>query len=412
MERNMDFIEELKERFLRYVAFDTQSDPESETFPSTAKQLALLNRLVEEMISLGMTEVEIDPNGYVTGTVPATPGCESKPVIGFIAHVDTSPDMKGADIRPRLIERYDGGDIPLNDSLSMRVKDFPELSFFKGHTLIVTDGTTLLGADDKAGVAEIMTALERVIASGRAHGPVAVAFTPDEETGLGIAGFDVEGFGAAYAYTVDGGEVGELSYENFNACEATLDFRGVNVHPGSAKDTMVNASLLAMEYNAMLPSAETPRHTEGYEGFFHLEQMEGDVAHARLVYIVRDHDAGRFEARRDQLRHIAKVMNERWGEGAVTLTLRDQYRNMKEKIAPYPFLIENARAAMRAAGCEPFDAAVRGGTDGAQLCYRGLPCPNLCTGGFAFHGPFEHIAAEDMELCARMLEELICLPRK
>lgn len=257
-----------------------------------------------------------------------------------------------------------------------------------------------------------MTALERVIASGRPHGPVAVAFTPDEETGLGIAGFDVEGFGAAYAYTVDGGEVGELSYENFNACEATLDFRGVNVHPGSAKDTMVNACLLAMEYNAMLPSAETPRHTEGYEGFFHLEEMEGGVAHARLVYIVRDHDAGRFEARRDQLRHIAKVMNERWGEGAVTLTLRDQYRNMKEKIAPYPFLIENARAAMRAAGCEPFDAAVRGGTDGAQLCYRELPCPNLCTGGFAFHGPFEHIAAEDMELCARMLEELICLPRK
>ena len=251
-----------------------------------------------------------------------------------------------------------------------------------------------------------------MIASGRPHGPVAVAFTPDEETGLGIAGFDVEGFGAAYAYTVDGGELGELSYENFNACEAALDFHGVNVHPGSAKNTMINASLLAMEFNAMLPAAETPRQTEGYEGFFHLEEMAGDVARARLVYIVRDHDAARFEARRDQLRHITKVMNERWGEGAVALTLRDQYRNMKEKIAPYPFLIENARAAMRAAGFEPFDAAVRGGTDGAQLCYRGLPCPNLCTGGFAFHGPFEHIAAEDMELCARMLEELICLPRE
>ena len=401
------------ERLLKYVKVHTTSDPNSGTHPSTLRQFDLAKILVEELKELGLTDAHVDEHCYVYATLPATPGQESAAPLGLIAHMDTAPDYPGEGVKPQLHPDYDGGDIVLSATGSvLSPARFPSLNGLKGKTLITTDGSTLLGADDKAGVAEIMTALERVIASGRPHGPVAVAFTPDEETGLGIAGFDVEGFGAAYAYTVDGGEVGELSYENFNACEATLDFRGVNVHPGSAKDTMVNASLLAMEYNAMLPSAETPRHTEGYEGFFHLEEMEGDVAHARLVYIVRDHDAGRFEARRDQLRHIAKVMNERWGEGAVTLTLRDQYRNMKEKIAPYPFLIENARAAMRAAGCEPFDAAVRGGTDGAQLCYRGLPCPNLCTGGFAFHGPFEHIAAEDMELCARMLEELICLPRK
>ena len=357
--------------------------------------------------------MRVTDNCFVYAALPATPGLEDQPCLGLIAHMDTAPDYPGEGVRPQLHLDYDGGDIvlPVTGAVLSPAR-FPDLCSLKGKTLITTDGSTLLGADDKAGVAEIMAALERVIASGRPHGPVAVAFTPDEETGLGIAGFDVEGFGAAYAYTVDGGELGELSYENFNACEATLDFHGVNVHPGSAKNTMINASLLAMEFNAMLPAAETPRQTEGYEGFFHLEEMAGDVARARLVYIVRDHDAARFEARRDQLRHITKVMNERWGEGAVALTLRDQYRNMKEKIAPYPFLIENARAAMRAAGFEPFDAAVRGGTDGAQLCYRGLPCPNLCTGGFAFHGPFEHIAAEDMELCARMLEELICLPRE
>ena len=400
------------ERFLRYAAIPTRSDPDSTATPSTDCQFSLARLLADELTALGLTNVRVTDNCFVYAALPATPGLEGQPCLGLIAHMDTAPDYPGEGVKPQLHPNYDGGDIVLSATGAvLSPARFPSLNGLKGKTLITTDGSTLLGADDKAGVAEIMTALERVIASGRPHGPVAVAFTPDEETGLGIAGFDVEGFGAAYAYTVDGGEVGELSYENFNACEATLDFRGVNVHPGSAKDTMVNASLLAMEYNAMLPSAETPRHTEGYEGFFHLEEMEGGVAHARLVYIVRDHDAGRFEARRDQLRHIAKVMNERWGEGAVTLTLRDQYRNMKEKIAPYPFLIENARAAMRAAGCEPFDAAVRGGTDGAQLCYRGLPCPNLCTGGFAFHGPFEHIAAEDMELCARMLEELICLPR-
>ena len=401
------------ERFLRYAAVPTRSDPTSSSTPSTDCQFSLARLLAEELTDLGLTNVRVTDNCFVYAALPATPGLEGQPCLGLIAHMDTAPDYPGEGVKPQLHPDYDGGEIilPATGAVLSPAR-FPDLCSLKGKTLITTDGTTLLGADDKAGVAEIMAALDEVIASGRPHGPVAVAFTPDEETGLGIAGFDVAGFGAAYAYTVDGGEVGELSYENFNACEATLDFRGVNVHPGSAKDTMVNASLLAMEFNAMLPAGETPRRTEGYEGFFHLEEMAGDVAHARLVYIVRDHDAARFEARREQLRHIAKAMNERWGEGAVTLTLRDQYRNMKEKIAPHPFLIENARAAMRAAGFEPFDAAVRGGTDGAQLCYMGLPCPNLCTGGYAFHGPFEHIASEDMDLCARMLLELICLPRK
>ena len=400
------------ERFLRYAAIATRSDAAAASTPSTACQFDLARVLAGELRDLGLERVRLTDNCFVYGFLPATAGLEDQPCLGLIAHMDTAPDFPGEGVKPQLHPNYDGGEIVLPATGEVLSPDrFPDLRGLKGKTLITTDGSTLLGADDKAGVAEIMAALERVIASGKPHGPVAVAFTPDEETGLGIAGFDVPGFGAAYAYTVDGGEVGELSWENFNACEAVIDFSGVNVHPGSAKDTMVNASLLALEFASMLPSAETPRHTEGYEGFFHLEEMAGDVAHARLAYIVRDHDAARFESRREQLRHIAKVMNERWGEGSVTLRLRDQYRNMKEKIAPYPFLIDNARAAMRAAGFEPFEAAVRGGTDGAQLCYMGLPCPNLCTGGFAFHGPFEHIAAEDMELCARMLEELVCLPR-
>ena len=401
------------ERLLKYVKVWTTSDPESGTHPSTMRQFDLAHQLVQELKDLGLTDAHVDEHCYVYATLPATPGQESAKPLGFIAHMDTADDASGENVNPQIHPNYDGGKVVLPATGTvLDPAQFPFLTEMKGQTLITTDGSTLLGADDKAGVSEIMTMLERVISEKRPHGKLCIGFTPDEEIGEGASLFDVEGFGAAYAYTVDGGELGELSYENFNACEAALDFHGVNVHPGSAKNTMINASLLAMEFNAMLPAAETPRQTEGYEGFFHLEEMAGDVARARLVYIVRDHDAARFEARRDQLRHITKVMNERWGEGAVALTLRDQYRNMKEKIAPYPFLIENARAAMRAAGCEPFDAAVRGGTDGAQLCYRGLPCPNLCTGGFAFHGPFEHIAAEDMELCARMLEELICLPRK
>lgn len=396
------------ERFLNYAAIPTQSDEKTGVTPSTDRQFVLARLLRDELAGLGLADAQVTEHCFVYAHLPATPGLEDRPCLGLIAHMDTAPAFCGEGVKPQIIPNYDGGDVTLPATGSVLSPErFPSLRGLKGKTLITTDGSTLLGADDKAGIAEIMTALERVIASGKPHGPIAVAFTPDEEIGVGIAGFDVAGFGADYAYTVDGGELGELSYENFNACEAVIDFRGVSVHPGSAKDTMVNASLLAIAFAGMLPAAETPRHTEGYEGFFHLEEMRGDMDSARLAYIVRDHDAARFDMRKEQLAHIAAVMNARWGEGSVTLTLREQYRNMKEKIAPYPFLIDNARAAMRAAGFEPFDAAVRGGTDGAQLCYMGLPCPNLCTGGFAFHGPFEHIAAEDMELCARMIENLM-----
>ena len=401
------------ERLLTYVSISTPSCEKGEGTPSTVCQFDLANVLADEMRSLGFANVRVTDNCFVYGDLPATEGLEALPCLGLIAHMDTAPAFNGVGVKPQVIPDYDGGEVVLKGTGEMlSPKRFPELKRLAGKTLITTDGTTLLGADDKAGIAEILTACETVIREGRPHGKIAVAFTPDEEIGLGVHSFDVEGFGAAYAYTVDGGELGELSYENFNACEAVVTFRGVSVHPGSSKDTMINASLLAMEFASMLPAAETPRDTEGYEGFFHLDEMEGRVDSAKLVYIVRDHDAARFEGRKEQLRHIEKIMNHRWGEGSVTLALREQYRNMKEKIEPCFFLIENARKAMRAAGFDPFDSAVRGGTDGAQLCYMGLPCPNLCTGGFAFHGPYEHIAAEDMDACARMLVELICMDRE
>lgn len=397
------------ERLLKYVSISTPSSETGEGTPSTACQFDLANVLAEEMRAIGFQNVRVTDTCFVYGDLPATAGLEALPCLGLIAHMDTAPAFNGVGVKPQVIPDYDGGEVVLKGTGEvLSPRRFPELARLAGKTLITTDGTTLLGADDKAGIAEILTACETVVREGRPHGKIAVAFTPDEEIGLGVHSFDVEGFGAAYAYTVDGGELGELSYENFNACEATVAFRGVSVHTGSSKDTMVNAALLAMEFASMLPAAETPRDTEGYEGFFHLEAMEGDVERAKLTYIVRDHDAERFEGRKAQLRHIEKILNHRWGEGSATLTLREQYRNMKEKIEPCFFLIENARKAMRAAGFEPFDAAVRGGTDGAQLCYMGLPCPNLCTGGFAFHGPYEHIAAEDMDACARMLVELIC----
>lgn len=407
MERNMDFIEELKERFLRYVAFDTQSDPESETFPSTAKQLALLNRLVEEMISLGMTEVEIDPNGYVTGTVPATPGCESKPVIGFIAHVDTSPDMKGADIRPRLIERYDGGDIPLNDSLSMRVKDFPELSFFKEHTLIVTDGTTLLGADDKAGVAEIMALVALLQADPSIpHPPIAVCFAPDEEIGHGCALLDLDKFGAAYAYTLDGAEIGGVEYECFNAASVTVSVRGHEIHPGSAKDIMINSLHVFEEFDAMLPAWERPEHTDGYDGFFHLCDVQGTCVETTAHYIIRDHDAVKFEQKKQLVKDAADLLNKRWEKPRVTVEVRDQYRNMAEVVEPHKHLIDNAYAAFRTIGVEPFTLPIRGGTDGSQLSFRGLPCPNLSTGGQNYHSVREFVVVDEVEGMVDFLVEL------
>lgn len=396
------------QRFLRYVRISTPSSEEGQGTPSTACQFDLARVAAEDMRSLGLEDVRLTDDCFVYGVLPATPGLEDLPCMGLIAHMDTVPSFNGVDVNPCVIDNYDGGDIVLpatGEVLSPRA--FPHLPSLKGKTLITTDGSSLLGADDKAGMAEILSAIEEVIASGAPHRRIAVAFTPDEEIGLGVRRFDVEGFGAQYAYTVDGGALGGLSYENFNACEAVVDFKGVSVHPGSAKDTMVNACLLAMAFQALLPGAETPRDTEGREGFFHLESMQGDVSKARLTYIVRDHDAHRFEGRKEQMEHACKILRQRWGEQSVTLRLREQYRNMREKIDPCFWVVANARSAMRAAGFEPVETPIRGGTDGAQLCYMGLPCPNLCTGGHAGHGPYEHIAAEDMQACVRMLVALI-----
>lgn len=400
------------ERLLQYVQISTPSDEDAQGTPSTSCQFDMAKVLKEQLTELGFENIRLTENCFVYGELPATPGMDELPCLGLIAHMDTAPAFNGLNIKPQIIPDYDGKDVVLpGTGTVLSVKNFPHLPKLKGKTLITTDGTTLLGADDKAGIAEIVSACEEVVVSGRAHGRIAVAFTPDEEIGLGVHSFDVENFPAKFAYTVDGGELGELAFENFNACAATVEFNGFSVHPGSSKDTMINASLLAMQFNAMLPSADIPRDTEGYEGFFHMDAMQGDVVHAKLDYIVRDHDANKFEARKDMLRHIVKIMNERWGEGTVVLTIREQYRNMREKIEECFFLIENARKAMRAAGFEPFDCPVRGGTDGAQLCYMGLPTPNLCTGGYAFHGPYEHITVEDMEACTKMLVELVCGPR-
>lgn len=398
----------IMERFLRYVAINTESCEGVETVPSSQRQFDLAHVLADDMREIGLSNVRVTDNCFVYAELPATPGCEDLPCMGLIAHMDTTPQYSGADIKPQIIHNYDGGDITLaGTGTILSPSQFPGMKELVGKTLITTDGTTLLGADDKAGIVEILCACEAVMKEGKPHGKIAIAFTPDEEVGLGVQQFDVAGFGADYAYTMDGGEVGGLAYENFNACGAMVEFHGLSVHPGSSKDTMINACLLAMEFNAMLPSAEIPRETEGYEGFFHLMHMEGDETSAKLVYIIRDHDAARFDGRKAQMKHIEKIMNHRWGEGTVTVHLRDQYRNMREKIEPVIHIIDAARKAMEAVGMQPFDEAIRGGTDGAQLCYMGLPCPNLCTGGHAFHGPYEHIAVEDMELCTRMLVELI-----
>lgn len=401
------------ERLLRYARVDTTSDETTGVTPSTPGQLDLAAQLADELRSLSFEGVRVSDDGFVYGVLPATPGLDALPCLGLIAHMDTAPDFSGKDVRPQIVENYDGGEVVLAGSGDvLSPAQFPTLASLKGKTLITTDGTTLLGADDKAGVAEILTACEEIVRSGMPHCRLAVAFTPDEEIGAGIEHFDVEGFGAAFAYTVDGGDLGELGYENFNACGACFDVQGMSVHPGSSKDTMINASLVAMEINAMLPAGETPRDTEDREGFFHLTDMQGDVEKARLRYIVREHDAAHFEVRKQQLRHIEKILNHRYGAGTVKLTIKEQYRNMAEMIRPHFHLVENARSAMRAAGMEPRDVPVRGGTDGARLCYMGLPCPNLCTGGYAFHGRFEHIAVEDMDACTRMLVALVGLYSK
>lgn len=399
--------ERLVERFLRYVAVDTQSDPESETFPSTAKQLTLLNLLLEEMLVMGLADVEIDPHGYVTGTIPATPGCEQKPVIGFISHVDTSPDMTGVEIKPQFVYDYDGEDIRLNESLTMRVAEFPELSFFKGHTLITTDGTTLLGADDKAGIAEIMTAAEYLMAHSEIpHGTVRIGFTPDEEVGRGVDFFDVENFGANFAYTVDGGFEGELEYENFNAASAKIAVQGRNIHPGYAKDKMINALQVICEINALLPAAQRPEHTEEYDGFYHLVGMNGTVEQATSEYIIRDHSREKFEAKKSYLQSVVNLLEEKYGKGVISLTVKDQYYNMREMVEPHPEVIGRAEKAMRLAGVVPVVRPIRGGTDGSRLSYMGLPCPNLFTGGMNFHGKFEYCSVDTMCRACKTLVHL------
>ena len=394
------------DRLLRYVTICTTSQEDAETCPSTEGQLELAQLLVRELRELGVGDARVDQYGYVYGHLPATPGLESAPALGFIAHLDTAA-FRGQNVQPQVVEQYDGGDVALGDSgKSLRPADFPHLAELKGRTLVTTDGTTLLGADDKAGIAEIMT-LVAELAEGTPHGALCVAFTPDEEIGAGADRFDRTAFGADFAYTVDGGREGEIQYENFNACLAEIVVHGFDVHPGEGKDTMVNAALVAMECNAMLPAGETPRDTEDYEGFYHLDQICGNVERAELRYLIRDHSAGGFQARKDTLTHVVKLLNEKYGPGTVELTLRDQYANMAEVIQQNFHLIDRAKAAAEQVGMTPRIQPIRGGTDGARLSWMGLPCPNLGTGGFAFHGPYEHITAQGMDQVVEMLHQLV-----
>ena len=401
------------ERLLQYAKVYTTSDPASGAHPSTARQFDLAHLLVEEMQALGIAHAAVDEHCYVYGSLPAAPGCEGLPCLGLIAHMDTSPDASGEDVRPVIHENYDGRDVQLPGSGAvMKVSAFPFLASMKGETLITSDGTTLLGADDKAGIAEILTAVETVIRDGLPHGRLAIAFTPDEEIGEGADLFDLERFGADFAYTVDGGDVGGIEYENFNAAAATVTIRGLSVHPGSAKDTMINASNLAMEYHLALPRMARPETTEGRQGFYHLCQMYGDVNEAKLGYILRDHDAACLEYKKEMLFQIAAWMNGRYGAGTVAVEIKDSYRNMIEKIRPHFHLVETARTAIRMAGLEPEELPVRGGTDGATLSWKGLPCPNLGTGGFNFHGVYECTTAERMDKAAEVVGNIIALYAK
>ncbi len=398
------------ERLLKYVVVRTPSDENSQTVPSSACQFDLAKLLLEELKGLGVTDSYMDEKSFVYGKIPATEGYENCTKLGFIAHMDTVSDYCDHDIVPMVTENFDGNDFVLAESgRTLTVKNFPHLPSLKGRTLITTDGTTVLGADDKAGIANIMTMVEKLLTENIPHGPIRVAFTPDEEIGTGSHSFNVPDFDAEFAYTVDGGPEGEIEYENFNACAAKFEIEGFSVHPGSSKDTMINASLVAMEINGLLPGADTPRNTEGYEGFYHLTNMSGDVTHAVLNYIVRDHSSAMFEARKETLRHIEKILNEKWGEGTVKLTIQEQYTNMAEIISGCMHLIENAKKAAETVGLAPEVIPIRGGTDGAYLSFHGLPCPNLGTGGYAFHGPYEHITVEGMDLATDMIIEIVKL---
>ena len=394
-------MESVSSRFLRYVKFSTQSDEMSQTCPSTEGQRVLGKALVEEMLAMGIRDARMDENGYIYGTVPGDP---SLPTIGFIAHMDTAMDYPGENVNPRIVE-FNGEDIALDEAGAARlgISEFPALKNSLGKHLIVTDGTTLLGADDKAGIAEILTAAQTLLGSHEPHATVKIGFTPDEEIGRGADLFDVKKFGADYAYTVDGGALGEIEYENFNAAGAVVKFSGRNIHPGSAKDKMVNSQLIAMEFQSMLPAAQRPEHTEGYEGFFHLIAMEGSVENSVLRYIIRDHDMEKFSEKKKMMVSICNFLNEKYGKNRVSLEISDSYFNMREQIEPCMYIVDRAKAAMEKVGITPHTVPIRGGTDGAKLSFMGLPCPNLCTGGQNFHGRYEYIPVEDMEKVVELL---------
>ena len=402
---------DITERFLSYVAFDTQSSEESTTTPSTHKQFDLATHLVDELKALGLTEVEMDDMGYVYATLPANTD-EDIPTIGFIAHMDTSPDASGADIKPRIVKTYDGKDLVLDAEAGIvtDVKTFPELLDHVGEDIIVTDGHTLLGADDKAGIAEIVSAMEYLLEHPEIkHGKVRVGFNPDEEIGLGAHHFDVSKFGCDWAYTMDGGELGEIEFENFNAAGAKIEINGVSVHPGYAKGKMVNAALVAADFVHRMPATETPATTEGYEGFFHLTGIEGGVEKATVSYIIRDHDRERFEARKQMVESLVKGMNRQYGEGTLVLNLKDQYYNMREKIEPVMHVIDIIKEAMVQAGVEPQVRAIRGGTDGAQLSFMGLPCPNIFAGGLNFHGPHEFLPIPNLQKACEVVVNIVSI---
>lgn len=396
------------ERLLKYVTVSTPSDENSTTVPTSACQFNLAKDLVEEMKAIGISDAHVDEKCYVYGTIPATPGYEAKTKMGFIAHMDTVSDFADHAVKPLIHEKYDGCELVLGESgRKLEPALFPHLKELKGRTLITSDGTTILGADDKAGVAEIMTMAEELLKGEIPHGKICIGFTPDEEVGSGADHFDVEGFGADFAYTVDGGREGEIEYENFNASSAKIQVNGFNIHPGSAKDTMINAAVVAMEFNEMLPKNQTPRDTEGYEGFYHLCHMSGSVEKASMEYIIRDHDEEKFLEREEIMRRIAAELNKKYGEGTVELVIEESYRNMAEMIKPQFHLIENAKKASLQAGVEPKVLPIRGGTDGARLSFMGLPCPNIGTGGFACHGPYEHITVEGMDIIVNTLLEIV-----
>lgn len=403
-------MEKILDRFLRYVSVDTQSDPDSETQPSSTRQLDLLRMLRDELEGLGVT-AELDEYGYVMASIPSNCG-DGLPAVGFIAHVDTSPDASGKDIRPQIIRDYDGGDILLDGKtgLSLKISDFPELGDYRGQTIITTDGTTLLGADDKAGVAEIMDAVQYIMSHPEfRHGPVRIGFTPDEEIGRGVVKFDVEKFGAKYAYTMDGGRIGELEYENFNAAAATVHIQGRNIHPGYAKGKMLNAILIGMEFNSLLPVEQRPEYTSGYEGFFHITNFSGTVEEATFSYIIRDHDMDLYEQKKETIRKCADFINSKYGEGVASVEIRHQYYNMRKEVEPHYHIIEKAVKAMEMEGITPHIQPIRGGTDGANLSFMGLPCPNIFAGGHNFHGKLEFVPLESMEKASKVILNIISL---